>query len=164
MERTAWDKAVYHGPVIVDEWMEKEPVSIPENWLKDKLGGLVKEELMNAEDRKWTNSIVPPARPPFADKALKVVYDHVIAHLEATDTHVTFGPDEVYVVWSCFILQNWKCLISTTLPDGMYYEVTYDADEEAIYLDAYKKFMNVRIAQGTDGNIEGPEGTSIRRS
>ena len=51
--------------------------------------------------------------------------------------------DEVYVVWFCKTLQNWKCLLSTSVPDGMYYEVTYNGSTVEIYLDAYKKFDNV---------------------
>ena len=35
--------------------------------------------------------------------------------------------------------------ISTRLPDGMYYEVTYNKDNDSMYLDAYKKFDNVEI-------------------
>ena len=31
---------------------------------------------------------------------------------------------DVYVVWVCKTLQNNKALLSTTLPDGMYFEVT----------------------------------------
>ena len=42
-------------------------------------------------------------------------------------------------------MQNWKALVSTTLPDGMYYEVTYNGDKKEVYLDAYKKFENQEI-------------------
>lgn len=45
--------------------------------------------------------------------------------------------------WKCKILQNWKYLLSSTLPDGMYYELTYNGDKKQWYLDAYKKFDNV---------------------
>lgn len=79
----------------------------------------------------------------YLDAAKGTVYDYVKSHLEKTDTHVTFGPDEVYVVWFAKTLQNWKALLSTTLPDGMYYEVTYNGDKGETYLDAYKKFENV---------------------
>lgn len=74
--------------------------------------------------------------------AKKAVFDYVKAHLEKTDTHVTFAEDEVYVVWFAYTLGNWKALVSTTLPDGMYYEVTHSAVREQTYLDAYKKFEN----------------------
>lgn len=53
--------------------------------------------------------------------------------------------DDVYVVWYCFVLGGWKALISTTVPDGMYYECTYNKEKFEMYLDAYKKFDNVAI-------------------
>lgn len=49
---------------------------------------------------------------------------------------------DVYVVWQCYILGNAKWLLSTTLPDDMYYEVTYNKVKDEFYLDAYKKFEN----------------------
>lgn len=79
------------------------------------------------------------------ERAISIVYDYVSDHLEKTDTHVTFALNDVYVVWFCKTLQNWKALLSTTLPDGMYYEVTYDGDKQCSYLDAYKKFDNVKV-------------------
>lgn len=50
--------------------------------------------------------------------------------------------DDVYIVWMCKTLQNNKALASTTLFDGMYYELTYNGDRHELYLDAYKKFEN----------------------
>lgn len=85
----------------------------------------------------------------YQKRAIKLVYDYVKAHLEKTDTHVTFGPDEVYVVWFSKTLQNWKALLSTTLPDGMYYEVTHNGDKNETYIDAYKKFENVVVKDAT---------------
>lgn len=81
----------------------------------------------------------------YQEKALRLVFEFVKARLEKTDTHVTFAPDEVYVVWFSKTLQNWKALISTTLPDGMYYEVTHNGDKAETYIDAYKKFDNVCV-------------------
>lgn len=49
---------------------------------------------------------------------------------------------DVFVAWQCYILGNTKWLLSTTLPDGMYYEVTYNNKKDEFYLDAYKKFEN----------------------
>ena len=48
-----------------------------------------------------------------------------------------------YVEWSCKTLQNSKALLSTPLPDGMYYELTYNGDKHELYFDAYKKFQNM---------------------
>jgi hypothetical protein len=77
------------------------------------------------------------------DKARGLVFEYIKPRLEKTDTHITFAADDVYVVWFSKTLQNWKALVSTTLPDGMYYEVTYNGDKGETYIDAYKKFDNV---------------------
>jgi len=58
--------------------------------------------------------------------------------------------DSVYVVWFAKTLQNWKALISTTVPDGMYYEVTYNGTSRETYIDAYKKFDNVCVPDAPD--------------
>ena len=51
--------------------------------------------------------------------------------------------DDVFVVWACKTLQNNKALLSTTVSDGMYYELTYNGDKNELYFDAYKKWQNV---------------------
>lgn len=72
-------------------------------------------------------------------KACKIVSNYVVEHIDKTDKVPVF---QVYIVWQCKTLQNWKFLISTDIPDGMYYEVTYNGDKDEWYLDAYKKFEN----------------------
>lgn len=73
------------------------------------------------------------------EKALSIVKDYILEHIDKTDT---IPPFEVFTVWKAKVLQNWKYLISSTLPDGMYYEITYNGDKKEWYLDAYKKFEN----------------------
>ena len=80
----------------------------------------------------------------FIPLAQQTVLDYVRVHLDVTD-NVNVSINDIYVVWFCKTLQNWKALVSTTLPDGMYYEVTYNGDKKEIYLDAYKKFENKHI-------------------
>lgn len=77
-------------------------------------------------------------------KALDIVQKYVLDHLDKTDGTVDF---EIYIVWKAKVLQNWKYLISTTLTDGMYYELTFNGDKNEWYLDAYKKFEN-RVIKG----------------
>lgn len=72
----------------------------------------------------------------------EIIRNYIIEHLDKSDNNPEF---EVYTVWKCKILQNWKYLLSSTLPDGMYYEVTYNGDVNEFYLDAYKKFENRKI-------------------
>lgn len=74
-------------------------------------------------------------------KAREIVRDYVNEHLDKTDG-IEIDMTDTYVVWHCKTLQNWKTLASTKLPDGMYYEVTYNGDKNEVYLDAYKKFEN----------------------
>ena len=69
------------------------------------------------------------------------IVKYVNERLEITD-EMKISKDEVFVVWSCKILQNNKALLSTTLPDGMYYELTDNGDKDEFYLDAYKKWDN----------------------
>lgn len=78
--------------------------------------------------------------------AIKIVTEYITEHLDKADTMPDF---EVFVVWKCKALQNWKYLISSTLPDGMYYELTYNGYKHEWYFDAYKKFENRRISEET---------------
>jgi hypothetical protein len=77
------------------------------------------------------------------NKALEIVHSYITEHLDKSDPTPDF---EVFVVWKCKVLQNWKYLLSSTLFDGMYYELTYNGDKQEWYLDAYKKFENRVIA------------------
>lgn len=75
-------------------------------------------------------------------EAVDIVAMYVHKHLDKSDPDVDF---EVYIVWKSKILGNWKYLISTSLYDGMYYELTYNGETAEWYLDAYKKFENMVI-------------------
>ena len=71
--------------------------------------------------------------------AKSIVINYIREHLDKSDPEPEF---KVFIVWQCKTLQNWKFLISSSLPDGMYYEMTYNGDKKEWYLDAYKKFEN----------------------
>lgn len=75
----------------------------------------------------------------FITRSMEEVSAYTLAHLDKSDT---VPPFDSFVVWSCKTLQNHKALLSTTLFDGMYYEVTYNGDKQEAYLDAYKKLYN----------------------
>lgn len=57
------------------------------------------------------------------------------------------SPTDFYVVtvWKCYILGTMKLLVTTSLPDGKYYEVTYDFGKDSMYLDVYVRVHNEEI-------------------
>ena len=79
----------------------------------------------------------------FMEKALRTVY--------VTEPSFEFKKDDLYIVWFCKTLQNWKALISTDAVDGLYWEVTYNGDKEETYVDRYVKSTNVAISDAELG-------------
>ena len=49
---------------------------------------------------------------------------------------------DVFIVWYCKTLQNWKALAGIYGRDE-YFELTYNGDKKELYLDVYKKSENV---------------------
>ena len=89
--------------------------------------------------------MIPLTDVEFVGKVKQTVADYANEHVDKIDG-VKISAENVYIVWYCKTLQNWKALASTTLPDGMYYELTVNGDKNEMYLDAYKKFENRKIA------------------
>lgn len=75
----------------------------------------------------------------FQLRCYQILEEYIKEHLDKTDEIPQY---EMYIVWQVKALQNNKALLSTSLPDGMYYEITYNGDKKEFYLDAYKKFEN----------------------
>lgn len=78
------------------------------------------------------------------EKAKKLVLNYFNEHADKTD-NIELTLDDIYVVWFCKTLQNWKALVSTNVPDNMYYEITYNGDKKETYVDVYRKWDNVRV-------------------
>jgi hypothetical protein len=76
-------------------------------------------------------------------EAKELVVDYFNCKVEETDK-IKITIDDVYIVWWSKVLQNWKALLSTTVSDGMYYEITYNGDKDETYFDAYKKWENLK--------------------
>ncbi|WP_404351402.1 DUF6275 family protein [Companilactobacillus paralimentarius] len=87
----------------------------------------------------------------FVKACKEKVVEYTNKHVDKTDS-TSIDESNVYTVWQCKTLQNNKALLSTTLPDGMYYEATYNGDKKELYLDAYKKFENVKYDFLVEGN------------
>ena len=74
----------------------------------------------------------------------KTVADYANDHLDKADGK-QITEDDVFIVWMCKTLQNSKALASTTLFDGMYYELTFNGNKQELYVDAYKKWQNFTV-------------------
>lgn len=93
----------------------------------------------DAEPETWARDYHSMSYP---ERAILRVFEYVKNRLEKTD-NTPFEVADVYVVSFTYILGGWKAMVSTKLPDGMYYEVTYNSLKRETYLDAYKKFDNI---------------------
>lgn len=52
--------------------------------------------------------------------------------------------DNLFIVWSCYILGNRKYLVGCKTNDR-YYEVTFNVNKQEWYVDIYKKTYNMCI-------------------
>ena len=75
------------------------------------------------------------------EKARRIVMNYFNDHVDVTDGE-KLTMNDVFVAWFAKTLQNWKCFVSTTVSDGMYYEVTHNGDKNETYVDVYKKWEN----------------------
>ena len=71
----------------------------------------------------------------FLKRAKKCVADSVVELIE----------EDLYIVWFCKTLQNWKALISTDAINGLYWEVTHNGDKNETYVDMYTKTNNICV-------------------
>lgn len=78
----------------------------------------------------------------FMKRAKAKVYEMALASLCPTDDLSMFTINDVYIVTHAFILKNQKAMVSTTLKDGKYYEVTYNEAKSEMYVDQYVKVQN----------------------
>ena len=84
----------------------------------------------------------------------ETIRDYVNKHIDKTD-RAEILTDDVFIVWQVKALQNWKVLASTTLFDGMYYEITYNGDKGEAYIDC-------RYYPGSDGGVDREQHTNPR--
>ena len=77
----------------------------------------------------------------FLELCKKTIVNYFNNRTDKTDKF-EITENDVFIVWSVKVLQNNKALVSTTVSDGMYYELTYNGDKKELYLDVYKKWEN----------------------
>lgn len=107
---------------------------------------------ISADDRKKKKKTKGVKRMPSSEQFITMCKSTVVDYWnEKNDptNYTKLKEDDVFVVWYCKTLQNHKALLSTTISDGMYYELTYNGDKNELYFDAYKKWEH-RCIEVTD--------------
>lgn len=61
---------------------------------------------------------------------------------------VPITEEELFVVWSAKVLQNWKGLVGSTRPGSPYFEVTHNGNNGVTYVDVYKKIDHRELFEG----------------
>lgn len=61
------------------------------------------------------------------------------------DNIETIDRDDTFTVWTCKTLQNSKAILSAKNKGAYMYEFTMNGDREEIYMDVYKKVVNIPI-------------------
>ncbi len=82
-------------------------------------------------------------------KARKIVMDYINTYVDIQDNK-QLTMDDVFVVWFSKTLQNWKALVSTTVVECGYFEITHNGDKGETYVDVYKKWENYKITEGSN--------------
>ena len=72
----------------------------------------------------------------------ELVVNNFNENVDKTD-NFKITENDVFIVWICKTLQNNKALLSTTVSDGKYYEITYNGDKKEAYIDVYVKLQNI---------------------
>lgn len=82
------------------------------------------------------------------ERAKALVMEYINKHVDTTNQNVH---PAIFIVWQSQVLQNFKCLIATTLPVGFCFQLTYDGDLKQWYFDVYKKIENHEIIEVGNG-------------
>lgn len=85
------------------------------------------------------------------DLCKRIVARYANRNSDAIDGVIGITGEEVSVLWYCKTLNNIKVSLTTTLPDGLYYEITYNGDTGEYSLDVYKH--SVSIAHDSKGHV-----------
>ena len=76
------------------------------------------------------------------DKAISLTYGVIKSMF---DTPIEMTKSDIFVVWHCKTLQNWKAILSAGFPGAPLVEVTYNGDKKETYVDIYRKLENIAV-------------------
>lgn len=142
-----WDQISEWFDMVKTDPLEGKKLSLVEmdKPTKPVSKGMISTLLGMKNESKDTQTPKPSTTETMQDKARRYVMEYFNTNVDASDSS-RIGFNDTYLVWFSKTIQNWKALVGTTVSDGMYYEVTYNGDEEEAYIDAYKKVGNVKVS------------------
>lgn len=73
------------------------------------------------------------------EEVIKLICDYLF-----NNRHIVVKQDDIFIVWSCYILGNRKYLVGLTDYDT-YFEVTFDNNKKQWYIDEYNKVNNICV-------------------
>ena len=78
----------------------------------------------------------------FLDRCKTEVINYLNQKIVNDSSTLGISINDIYVVWYCKTLKNAKALLGTSLPDNLYFEITFNGDSDELYLDVYDKLEN----------------------
>ena len=81
------------------------------------------------------------------EKAINLARTVLFNEFSYNESKIT--PEDMYIVWFCKTLQNWKALVSGVHVKE-YIEITYNGDRQEAYVDVYQKVCDECIKDGDD--------------
>lgn len=90
----------------------------------------------------------------FMTRTKQLVVGYFNSHVDAADGK-KLTMEDVFVIRFSKTLQNWKALVSTTVSDVMYYEITHNGDKKETYLAVYKKWGRASALRTETLHIDG---------
>lgn len=123
-----------------------EPIGLPGQTMKQAaaamkvVGDNLREALNRSQQTKREDGpemLMPENFGPISEARVLVHKLHY-----GPSSEIPLALHDVYVVWFCKTLQNWKAMVSSNAKDDAYYEVTHNGDKNETYVDRYIKETN----------------------
>ena len=85
----------------------------------------------------------------FRKRAKRAVADWWNGQKKLVDKFREISTKDVFVVWQVKVIQNSKALLGVNVDgDGLYFEYTWDGDDNVAYLDVYSKTDKHTLEKG----------------
>lgn len=87
-----------------------------------------------------------------SNEFIKLAKENIIKDFYKDDMFIS--ENDVLLVWFCKTIQNWKAIFTTIYSDGKIFEVTYNGDEEEMYIDEYVKTCKKTYGGNDNDNLK----------